>query len=146
VVIFETAGDSRKLAHRLHHNSVGPYWFVRDSDDGNIRLIAHRCMLTDAEKYGDCLTCPHGHYDLWEGWKLDPPEGLTSIVRDFEYEEWPRGRVVFDFVKNQFIVYGDKQVFRHKLQGRVLEYFGIPADQVTFDMKDGHYQSTRSLF
>src|SRR6266702_7464824 len=59
---------------------VGPYWFARDSSE-TILLIAHRCALADAEEYGDCLTCPHGHYDLWEGWRAGPaPEGLTTIV------------------------------------------------------------------
>jgi hypothetical protein len=107
-------------------SSVGPYWFVRDSS-GTIRLIAHRCALAHAEEYGDFLTCPHGHYDLWESWRAgSPPGGLADIVREAEYEEWPRGRVVLNFVQGRFIVHGDKQVFEHKLQHRVLEHFGIP--------------------
>jgi hypothetical protein len=123
---------------------VGPYWFVQ-GNSGKVLLIAHRCALADAEKYGDFLTSPHGHYDLWEEWRTGrPPDGLAGIVHDAEYEEWPRGRVVFNFVQGRFIVYGDKQVFEHKLQQRVLEHFGIPAGQVDF-AKDGHYQSTRSL-
>ena len=137
-VSCSTTGDEPKEAH------VGPYWFVR-SDAGKVLLIAHRCALADAEEYGDCLTCPHGHYDLWESWRAgSPPDGLAAIVRDAEYEEWPRGRVVYDFVHNQFSVYGDKQIFEYKLQHRVLEHFGIPAGRVEFS-KDGHYQSTRAL-
>jgi hypothetical protein len=137
-VFCSKAGNIPKDAY------VGPYWFVQENP-GKILLIAHRCSLADAEEYGDCLTSPHGHYDLWESWRAgSPPDGLAAIVREAEYEEWPRGRVVFDFVRSQFIVYGDKQVFEHKLQHRVLEYFGIPADNVEFS-KDGHYQSTRSL-
>jgi hypothetical protein len=132
------AGDEPKDAY------VGPYWFAR-GDSGKVVLIAHRCALADAEKYGDFLTSPHAHYDLWESWRAQrPPDGLAAIVREAEYEEWPRGRVVYNFVHNQFIVYGDKQVFEHKLQHRVLEHFGIPANRVEFS-KDGHYQSTRSL-
>ncbi len=124
---------------------VGPYWFARDSSE-TILLIAHRCALADAEEYGDCLTCPHGHYDLWEGWRAGPaPEGLTTIVRDAEYEDWPRGRVVFDFVQHRFIVHGDRQIFEHKLEIRIMEHFGIPADANVEFSKDGHYQSTKSL-
>jgi len=124
---------------------VGPYWFVQDGS-GRIRMIAHRCALADAEEYGDFLTCPHGHYDLWESWRTGAaPEGMTAIVRDAEYEEWPRGRVVFNFVQRHFIVHGDRQVFAHDLQNRVVEYFGIPADGSVEFTKDGHYQSTRSL-
>jgi hypothetical protein len=113
---------------------------------GYARLIAHRCALADAEEYGDCLTCPHGHYDLWEGWRIgSAPDGLTNIVRDAEYEEWPRGRVVFNFVQRRFIVYGDRQVFKYELQNLVVEHFGIPAEGNVEFAKDGHYQSTRSL-
>jgi hypothetical protein len=124
---------------------VGPYWFVQDSS-GSIGLIAHRCALAEAEKYGDYLTCPHGHYDLWESWRTGAaPEGMTAIVRDAEYEEWPRGRVVFNFVQRRFTIHGDRQVFEHELQNRVMEYFGIPADADVEFTRDGHYQSTRSL-
>ncbi len=130
--------------NRPREGYVGPYWLVQDGS-GSVLLIAHRCALADAEKYGDFLTSPHGHYDLWEGWRTGrPPDGLAAIVREAEYEEWPRGRVVFNFVRGQFVVYGDSQVFEHEFQHRVLEYFGIPGGQVKFS-KDGHYQSTRSL-
>ena len=123
--------------------SVGPFWFIRT--DSGVILIARPCPLGDAETYGDFLTGPDGHYNLWEGWRTgQAPEGLTSIVRDFEYEEWPRGRVVFNFVRNVFILYGDKQIFKHKLQHRVLEHFGIATAQVEFS-SDGHYQSTQTL-
>jgi hypothetical protein len=69
---------------------------------------------------------------------------MARIVHEAEYEEWPRGRVVFNFVRGQFIVHGDRQVFEYQLEARLLEYFGVPADRVEFT-KDGHYQSTRSL-
>jgi hypothetical protein len=103
--------------------------------------MAHRCALAAAEEYGDFITCPHGHYEVWEGWRTRRAADL--IVRDAEYEEWPRGRVVFNSIKGQFIVYADKQIPQGELQ-RVPEYFGIPAGRVVF-MTDDHYQSTRSL-
>jgi hypothetical protein len=139
-----TKAPVNDAGNRPREGYVGPYWLVQDGS-GIVLLIAHRCALADAEKYGDFLTSPHGHYDLWEGWRTGrPPDGLAAIVREAEYEEWPRGRVVFNFIRGQFVVYGDRQVFEHELQHRVLEYFGISADQVEFS-KDGHYQSTRSL-
>jgi hypothetical protein len=119
---------------------VGPFWFVRD-DSGRVLLMAHRCALAAAEEYGDFITCPHGHYEVWEGWRTMRAADL--IVRDAEYEEWPRGRVVFNSIKGQFIVYADKQIRPGEFQ-RVPEYFGIPAGGVVF-MTDDHYRSTRSL-
>jgi hypothetical protein len=88
---------------------VGPFWFVRD-DSGRVLLMPHRCALAAAEEYGDFITCPHGHYEVWEGWRTRRATDL--IVRDAEYEEWPRGRVVFNFIKGQFIVYTDKQYLK----------------------------------
>lgn len=106
--------------------------------------MAHRCALAAAEEYGDFITCSHGHYAVWEGWRARrAADRVAAVVRDAEYEEWPRGRVVFNSIKGQFIVYADKQIPQGALQ-RVLEYFGIPAGRVVF-MTDNHYQSTRSL-
>ena len=122
---------------------VGPYWFIKD-DSGRVRLIAHRCALAEAEEYGEFLTCPHGHYEIWEQWRADSPgDPIAAVVRDSEYEEWPRGRVVFHSVQNQFTVYADRRISQDELQ-LVLGHFGIPAGRVVF-MKDAHYQSTRSL-
>lgn len=122
---------------------VGPYWFVRD-DSGRVLLMAHRCALADAEEYGEFLTCPHGHYDVWERWRARcPAERIADVQRDAEYEEWPRGRVVFNSVQGPFIVYADRRISQQEVQ-RVLEYFGIPVGRVEF-MTDGHYQSTRVL-
>jgi hypothetical protein len=124
---------------------VGPYWFVRD-DLGKLLLIAHLCALADAERYGAFLNSPHGHYDLWESWRAGcPPNGIAGIVRDTEYEEWPRGRVVFDAVRRKFLVYADPQIFRHDLQQCVLKRFEIPSAMAVFQ-RDEHYASTHRLF
>lgn len=136
-VFCRKAGDEPKEAY------VGPYWFVR-SDAGKVLLIAHRCALSDAEKYGGCLTCPHGHYDLWESWKTgSPPDGIAAMVRDAEYEEWPSGRVVYNAVHDQLIVYADRQISQYDLE-YVQKHFGIPTGRADV-VRDGHYQSTRSL-
>jgi len=131
-------GDCPKNAY------VGPYWFVRD-ESGRVLLIAHRCTLADAEEYGDFLTCPHGHCDVWEYWRRElAPGRIAGVLRDSEYEEWPRGRVVFDAVRNRFMVYADSQIFKQELQERVLERFGIPSKRALF-LRDEHYVSTQKL-
>jgi len=136
-VLVMEAGNHPKDAY------VGPYWFIRD-DSGRVFLMAHRCTLAKAEKYGEFLTCQHGHYDVWESCRARcSTDRIAGIVRDSEYEEWPRGRVVLNSVRSRFIVYADRQIAQHELQ-RVVKHFGIPAGRVVF-MRDGHYQSTRSL-
>ena len=133
----------KKALNHPKNGYVGPYWLVRD-DSGKVLLMAHRCALAEAEEYGEFLTCPHGHYDVWEGWRARcPAEKVVGVLHDAEYEEWPRGRVVFNAVQDQFIVYADRQISKPDLI-RVVEHFGIPTERVAF-MRDGHYQSTRSL-
>lgn len=137
-VFVTEAGKGPKDAY------VGPYWFVRDCSR-NVALKAHRCAFANAEQYGDFLTCPHGHCEIWEGGRTGGPgDRIADVLSQSEYEEWPRGRVVFHSVRGQFIVYGDAQIFAHELQDRVLEHFGIPAEGAVF-MRDDHYRSTRSL-
>ena len=102
--------------------------------------MAHRCTLADAEEYREFLTRPHGHYDVWEGWRARcSSESVVGVIRNAEYEEWPRGPVVSNAVHNQFIVYATRQISRRELQ-RVLKHFAIPMGQAVF-MKDGHYQT-----
>ena len=106
------AGNPTRGAH------VGPYWFVRD-DSGRVLLMAHRCALAAAEEYGDFITCPHGHLEVWEGWRARcAADRVAAVVRDAEYEEWPRGRVVFNSIKTQFIVYADKQIPQGRAEAR----------------------------
>jgi hypothetical protein len=137
LVVAKESGNFPKNAY------VGPYWLVRD-DSGRVLLMAHRCTLAEAEEYGEFLTCPHGHYDLWEGWRAAcPMENVVGVLADSEYEEWPRGRVVFNAVHGQFIVYADQQISEDDLP-RVLEHFGVPEGCVVF-MRDSHYRRTRPL-
>jgi hypothetical protein len=39
-----------------------------------------------------------GHCETWELWRRDRTvdPALRAIVRSYEYEDWPRGRIVFD--------------------------------------------------
>ena len=126
---------------------VGLFWMVEAS--GQAAIISLLVPLERAEIYGDMLTVDTGHIDYWSqlarrGDRALRKAGIPTAPIWSEYEEWPRGRVVFNFVEGQFVVYGDRQVFECELQNAVLEAFGVPADGVKFS-QDGHYRSTRSL-
>lgn len=88
------------------------------------------------------LTCPHGHYEVWEEWRR---RGDNCLVAESEYEEWPRGRVVYDTVNGRFVLYADPQIFRRPdLIARVREIFALP-DVQTDPKPDSHYRSTRRI-
>ena len=71
---------------------VAIFWLVQ-ATEGEARLLAAGCPLDQAEPYGDCLTYSPGQYETWEHWRRERP---ARPVRSYEYEDWPRERIVFD--------------------------------------------------
>ncbi len=53
----------------------------------------------ESETYGNCITSPHGHSDLF-----DTTFGLISA----DYLHYPRGRIVYDMKRGLHIIYIDK--------------------------------------
>ena len=105
----------KELAQRERHRDmsgtaqreaphVGIFWVVQTTA-GKTHLLVAGCPLDQAEPYGDCLTYGPGHYETWAQWRrdrtIDP--ALRAIVRSYEYEDWPRGRIVFDRSRDLFI-------------------------------------------
>jgi hypothetical protein len=124
---------------------VGIFWFVLDGT-GLRYMLANGCDLAAAEAYGDCLTFVPGHYETWNKWRRRGAStaALRDIVRECEYEEWPRGRVVFDGIADRFILYADRRITAEGLVDEVVRYFGVPADKAVV-RHDLHYQSTRAI-
>jgi hypothetical protein len=87
---------------------LGIFWLVQ-TPVAEPRLLAAGCPLDQAEPYGDCLTYSAGHYETWAQWRRDKTvdPALRGIVRSYEYEDWPRGRTVFDRSRDLFILYAD---------------------------------------
>ena len=127
--------------------SVGIFWFVADAAGGT-RLLALGRALADAEPYGDCLTLPDGHAHAWGAWRdgsLPPPApGLHPVIDATEYDEWPRGRVVFDTNDRRFVVYADRQLLTAPRLARVRAAFALPADG-TVARGDPHYSRSARL-
>jgi hypothetical protein len=124
---------------------IGIFWLIPVV--GDIFLLAHRLTLDVAETYDDFLTCPLSHIDAWEATKrgdrlltlLDMP--IRAIIATSEYEEWPRGRVVFERPAQRFTVCADRQAFTYAEQIR--EMFNLPDDAVF--RTDLHYRNTKHL-
>ena len=128
-------------------SSVGIFWAVQSTGSKPF-LLDHRCSLREAELYGRMLTCAHGHYDVWEEWRegMPPcPERIAQVVAISEYEEWPRGRIVYNPTEEQFTLYADSQILaRPELVEELHEKFGLPPNR-TLRKTDEHYRSKREL-
>jgi hypothetical protein len=122
--------------------SVGIFWLI-ETTAGATQWLTAGCSLQAAEPYGDFLTFPDGHYEVWERWRRrkDLDAELRSLVRTFEYEDWPRGRIVYDRSKKRFTLYADARLMKPEIIARIGERFALPTD-ITNVERDFHYQSS----
>jgi hypothetical protein len=126
--------------HETAH--LGIFWVVQTTD-GKARLLAAGCPPDQAESYGDCLTYGPGHYETWAHWRRDRTvdPALRALVRSHEYEDWPRGRIVFDRSRDLFVLYADRKILTPATIARIETQFHLP-HACTEIQSDWHYQST----
>jgi hypothetical protein len=133
---------NEKSQHETPH--VGIFWVVQTSN-GEARLLAAGCPLDQAESYGDCLTYGPGHYETWAQWRKDRTlnPAWHAIVWSREYEDWPRGRIVFDRSRDLFILYADRKLVTPATLARIATQFHLSVERTEIQ-SDWHYQSTET--
>jgi hypothetical protein len=89
-----------------HHRDemVGIFWLVED------KLILDVSPITEGEPYGECLGHRRSHIDHWEVLRRNGQVDLDS-----EYDEFPRGRVVYNVKQKKFYLLLDRCIRRNAL-------------------------------
>lgn len=123
--------------------SVGIFWGVPDG--GQTVLITVRTTLAQAEAYGDCLTHPSGHHEVWEAWrKLGVTtlrrRGLPPAIAGHEYETLPRGRVVYMRTPTLFTLYADRRLQLPETIAELVRLFGLAGERHAV-RSDAHYRT-----
>jgi hypothetical protein len=124
--------------------SLGIFWGIPDPDHSWC-ILTDKTSLAEAEPYGDFLTHPRGHYDVWSEWqKLDATalakQAIPQIVAYHEYEDFPRGRIVYHLKACQFIIYADRRLHRPGVINDIATLFAIAPG--TFVVRsDAHYRT-----
>jgi len=72
---------------------------------------------------------------------VDP--ALRAPVRSYEYEDWPRGRIVFDRWRDLYIIYADRKLLTPEMIARIETQFHLPEDRTEIQ-SDLHYQGTET--
>jgi hypothetical protein len=83
--------------------------------DHSWTLLIDSTSLAEAEPYGDFLTHPRGHYEVWSRWqrRRAAPQATQSVYQAIachEYEDFPRGRIIHEIKCGRFIVYADRRL------------------------------------
>ncbi len=110
---------------------VGIFWRV-PTQEGSFLLVSDRTALDQAETYGDCLTHPRGHAEVWEAWRNLTVAGrkrigVPEVVTFHEYEDFPRGRIVFSNLEKTFWIYADRRLQRPPIVTAIRHVFGLTA-------------------
>jgi hypothetical protein len=58
---------------------------------------------------------------------VDP--ALRKIVRLYEYEDWLRGRIIFDQSRDLFILYADRKLMTPEMIARLATQFHLPEER-----------------
>ena len=84
------------------------------------------------EQFGDFLQIDLDHFTEWPILR-----NLYNLPK-VEYDEYPRGRIMFDIKIHKFIVVGSKAIVEDsEVQRKVLDYYGLP--NTTIFEWDEHY-------
>jgi hypothetical protein len=107
---------------------VGIFWVV------NGKPLIDSTTLNEAEPYGEFLTHPRGHAEVWEAFQR-----AGTVPREVEYEEFPRGRVMFNTKTQRFTLLADRCILRDKkISRKIFRALHLPRN--TELGADSHYQ------
>ncbi len=112
---------------------VGIFWFVMRT--ARPQLLARLRPWPQGEDYGDFKTEPTSHYHLW-------PIIKRQINIAGEYDDWPRGRVVYNVPGRSFTAYIDRQLAGDTYRAALLHRFNLPIKQTQFAF-DAHYSGCK---
>jgi hypothetical protein len=126
---------------------LGLFWVVEDH--GKAALIAHAVSKEQAVPYGDMLTVDEGHFEFWSGLARRGPyllraAGIPTAPVWSEYEEWPRGRVLYDCPARCFVIRADRQLHRPPFVRLIVDRFRFVTADASV-LPDDHYRSIRRV-
>jgi hypothetical protein len=118
--------------------SVGIFWRVAGV------LLVDRSTLDEAETYGDCITHAAGHYERWEEWRALGGARLVSMgyperIVLTEYDDWPRGCIVYETVARRFVIYADRRLQAPDTINAITVALGVGGAEVIVK-SDLHYR------
>ncbi|GAA5009884.1 hypothetical protein GCM10023206_17270 [Acinetobacter puyangensis] len=107
---------------------IGIFWYSRNQVIG----MAHTFDLSDTDSLG-LIDSAYTHVDYWEILRQQ-----FIDLKYIEYEEIPRGRVIFNVQQSKQIVYMDAKLFKTQIAKQIVDFFSLKFEDVTWK-KDPHY-------
>jgi len=122
------AAQKRRASKVAGAPEVGIFWVV-DS-----KPVIDGTPLNEAEDYGGFKTHARSHDQMWSVFRRN-----NIVPRDLEYDEVPRGRVVYDIKTRTFTFYADRCILKNKqLVNKIKGSMNLPSS--VKDSTDSHYR------
>ena len=109
---------------------IGIFWHYENQIIG----IAHDINLSDQDSLG-LIDSTYTHVEYWRILR----ESIQEL-RNIEYEEIPRGRVIYNVKTNKSYIYMDAKLFKKSIARKVATYFELNFDCIIWK-KDPHYKT-----
>ena len=117
----------KKIIASTNSKLLSVFWYI------NGEFVGPEASLNSEEvvNYGVNLQLDRDHFFEWSKYSPAP---------NIEYDDYPRGRVLFNTEIHKFIVIGDKKICNNnEVKEALLEYYGLPS--TTIFKTDEHYTS-----
>jgi hypothetical protein len=122
------AAQERQLKRVAGAPEVGIFWVVND------KPVIDGMPLNEAEDYGGFKTHGRSHDQMWPVFQRN-----DIVPRDVEYDEVPRGRVVYSTKTRSFTFFADRCILKNKsLTNRIKESMHLP--NTVKNLTDSHYR------
>jgi hypothetical protein len=110
--------EQHKTSAQAPEPHVGIFWLVSG------KPVIESNAVSEAEDYGEFKIYPGDHYSAW----AELQQGGT-VPGEMEYEEAPRGRVMYNTKTAQFTLLADRCILRRKqLVAKIKSELHLPAN------------------
>jgi len=118
----------------LQVGRVGIFWIYKG------RILSDSVPWSEGEPYGEFVNGLSDHCTYWVSVQRQLPE-----LRRYEYEQVPRGRVVYRTTDDTFLLYGSERFARDEIQQRrVTQDFQLVGKRVIVK-PDEHYGPVQGM-
>ncbi len=109
---------------------IGIFWIYQG------RVLARPISIKDGEPQDDFIDSPDSHVHVWDepdGFMRDYPE-----LAECNYEDIPRGRVLYESSEDRYVIYLDECLMNAKDQAALKQAFNLAKEDCVF-RSDPHY-------
>jgi len=115
---------------------IGIFWILRDES-----LDGYKEDVENGEEYGKTIQPTYDHFTYWQKFVLRHPELIL-----LEYDDIPRGRVIYRKDYNQFWIISSKEIIKSQdLLKKILQFFDINNPENVRFIWDEHYETTNKV-